>query len=184
MKKSLSNELQYIAFPHYIHYCHLIMWIFFLKKGKIILLDHLIMVIVQQTGVKKQKGGLCSDKTSFKTAINHLIGNCYFNIRNVLNVTIGILMEIDLVPFWENLFSIILQEWCSTCRNWGWGTCCSLSQSFWKKWLKVSAIVPKVLSKFYLFLKKLWRLLPSPQNFQSCYSLLYRRIHASLIFSW
>ena len=79
-------------------------------KGKIILLDHLIMVIVQQTGVKKQKGGLCSDKTSFKTAINHLIGNCYFNIRNVLNVTIGILMEIDLVPFWENLFSIILQE--------------------------------------------------------------------------
>ena len=160
------------------------MWIFFLKKGKIILLDHLIMVIVQQTGVKKQKGGLCSDKTSFKTAINHLIGNCYFNIRNVLNVTIGTLMEIDLVPFWENLFSIILQEWCSTCRNWGWGTCCSLSQSFWKKWLKVSAIVPKVLSKFYLFLKKLWRLLPSPQNFQSCYSLVYRRIHASLIFSW
>ena len=54
---------------------------------------------------KKTKGGLGFSKTSFKTAVNHLIENFYFNVGNVaMKQAIGIPMGFDPEPFWANLF--------------------------------------------------------------------------------
>ena len=59
----------------------------------------------------KTKGGLRFSKTSLETAINHLIGNCYFNIGNVtMKQAIGIPMGIDPAPFWANLFLYSYKE--------------------------------------------------------------------------
>ena len=64
---------------------------------------------------KKTKGGLGFSKTSFKaslkTAINNLIKNCCYNIRNVTKKqAIGIPMGIDPVLFWANLFLNFYEE--------------------------------------------------------------------------
>ena len=64
---------------------------------------------------KKTKGGLGFSKTSFKaslkTAINNLIKNCCYNIRNVTKKqAIGIPMGIDSVLFWTNLFLYFYEE--------------------------------------------------------------------------
>ena len=60
--------------------------------------------MVQHTGGRK-KGKLCFSKTSLKTAINHLIENCCFNIGKVtINQAIGIPLGIDPAPFWANIF--------------------------------------------------------------------------------
>lgn len=54
---------------------------------------------------KKTKGRLFFSKTSLKTGINLLTGNCYFNVANVtLKQVIDIPMGTDPAPFWENLF--------------------------------------------------------------------------------
>ena len=60
---------------------------------------------------KKAKEGLGFSKTSVKTAINLLIGNCYFNVANVtMKYEIGIPRRIDPAPFWENLFFYSYKE--------------------------------------------------------------------------
>ena len=44
----------------------------------------------------KTKGGLGFSKTSFKTAINHLIANCYFYVGNAtIKLVLGIPVGID-----------------------------------------------------------------------------------------
>ena len=54
---------------------------------------------------KKTKGRLFFSKTSLKTGINLLTGNCYFNVANVtLKQVIDIPVGTDPAPFWENLF--------------------------------------------------------------------------------
>ena len=60
---------------------------------------------------KKTKGGRGFRKTLLKTAINHLIENCYFNIWNVtIKQAIDISMGIDPAPFWANLFLCSYEE--------------------------------------------------------------------------
>ena len=60
---------------------------------------------------KKTKGGLGFSKTSLKTAINQLIGNCYFNVGNVtMKQVIGIPMGNDPAPFWPNRFLYFYEE--------------------------------------------------------------------------
>ena len=54
---------------------------------------------------KKTKEGLDFSKSSLKTAINHLIENCYFNVANMtMKQAVGIPVGIDSAPFWANLF--------------------------------------------------------------------------------
>ena len=58
---------------------------------------------------KKAKGGLGFSKSSLKTAINHLIENCYFNVGNVsMKQAVGIPIGIDSAQFCANLFFIFL----------------------------------------------------------------------------
>ena len=53
----------------------------------------------------KTKVGIGFSKTSLKTAINHLIENCYFNVGNVkMKQAIGIPTRNDPSSFWANLF--------------------------------------------------------------------------------
>ena len=60
---------------------------------------------------KKTKEGLGFSKTSLKTAINHLIKNCYFNIATAtMKQEIGIWMRIDSAPFWINIFLYSYEE--------------------------------------------------------------------------
>ena len=62
--------------------------------------------MVQHTGGRK-----LGDLVSRKTAINHLIQNCYFNVGNVtVKLTIGVPMEIDPAPFWSNFFLYYYEE--------------------------------------------------------------------------
>ena len=47
----------------------------------------------------------CFSKQSLKTALAHLIQNCYFSVGNVvMRQRVGIPMGIDPAPFWANLF--------------------------------------------------------------------------------
>ena len=65
------------------------------------------ITIVQHTegGGEKTKGRLEFSKTSLKTATNHLIENCYFNVGSVaMKEAISIPLGIDPAPFWANLF--------------------------------------------------------------------------------
>ena len=57
--------------------------------------------MLQHNVGRKQKGNeLRFSKTSVKTAINHLIENCYFNVENeALKQAIGIPMKIDPALF-------------------------------------------------------------------------------------
>ena len=51
------------------------------------------------------------NQTSFKTAINHLIKNCYFNVGNMtMKQAMSIPVEIDPAPFWANLFLYSYEE--------------------------------------------------------------------------
>ena len=51
---------------------------------------------------EKQRSDLVS---LLKTALNHLIENCYFNVGNVTTKQeLGIWMGIEPAPFWANLF--------------------------------------------------------------------------------
>ena len=54
----------------------------------------------------KTKGGLGFSKTSFKTAINHLIANCYFYVGNAtINWCLAFQWEsTDPATFWANIF--------------------------------------------------------------------------------
>ena len=55
--------------------------------------------LVQHTGRTKQKGNFFIE-TTLKTAINHLIGNCYSNVGNMtMKQSSGIPMGIDHAPF-------------------------------------------------------------------------------------
>ena len=59
----------------------------------------------------KTKRGVSFSKGSLKTAVSHLIGNCYFTVGNiVLRHAIGIPMGIDPAPFWANLFLYTYEE--------------------------------------------------------------------------
>ena len=59
----------------------------------------------------KNKKNVSFSKASLKTAISHLIENCYFTVGNkVLKQTIGIPMGIDPAPFWANLFLYTYEE--------------------------------------------------------------------------
>ena len=50
-------------------------------------------------------------KASLKTAVRHLIENCFFTVGNVvLRQAIGIPMGIDPAPFWANLFLYTYEE--------------------------------------------------------------------------
>ena len=54
---------------------------------------------------KKLKATIGFTKNSLKTAVRHLIENCFFTVGNVtLKQAIGIPMGIDPAPFWANLF--------------------------------------------------------------------------------
>ena len=78
----------------------------FSQEGTKVLLDYSTMV--QHTGGEKQRRDLIS---LLKTAINHLIANCYFNVENVTTKQeFGISMGIEPAPFWENLFYIPMKK--------------------------------------------------------------------------
>ena len=54
---------------------------------------------------KKGRTTIGFTKNSLKTAVIHLIENCYFTVGNItLKQAIGIPMGIDPAPFWANLF--------------------------------------------------------------------------------
>ena len=54
---------------------------------------------------------LRTNQTSFKTAINHLTKNCYFNVGNMtMKQAMSIPVEIDPAPFWANLFLYSYEE--------------------------------------------------------------------------
>ena len=60
---------------------------------------------------KKLKYGIGYTKNSLKTAVRHLIENCYFSVGNIiLRQAIGIPMGIDPAPFWANLFLYYYEE--------------------------------------------------------------------------
>jgi len=60
---------------------------------------------------KKSKYGVGFSKNSLKTAVRHLIENCFFSVGNiVLRQVIGIPMGIDPAPFWANLFLYYYEE--------------------------------------------------------------------------
>ena len=66
--------------------------------------------MAQHTGGRKIRG-LSFSQTSLKTAINHLIENCYFIVGNVtMKQATGIQMGIDPVPFWANFFLYSYEE--------------------------------------------------------------------------
>ena len=53
----------------------------------------------------KPKTSVSFTKNSLKTAVKHLVQNCYFTVGNVvMRQAIGIPMGIDPAPFWANLF--------------------------------------------------------------------------------
>ena len=53
----------------------------------------------------RPKTSVSFTRNSLKTAVKHLIQNCYFTVGNVvLRQAIGIPMGIDPAPFWANLF--------------------------------------------------------------------------------
>ena len=59
----------------------------------------------------KSKKAVSFSKTSLKTAVSHLIENCYFTVGDiVLKQAIGIPMGIDPAPFWANLFLYTYEE--------------------------------------------------------------------------
>ena len=54
---------------------------------------------------EENKKGLGFSKALINTAINHLIGNCYFNVGFVtIKKTMRIPMGIDLARFWAIFF--------------------------------------------------------------------------------
>ena len=60
---------------------------------------------------KKVKNGIGFTKSSLKTAVKHLIENCFFSVGNIiLQQIIGIPMGIDPAPFWANLFLYFYEE--------------------------------------------------------------------------
>lgn len=62
----------------------------------------------------KTKGGLGFSKPSLKIALNPLIVNCFFNVRNeTMKKAIGNPMEIDPATFWTNLFLYSYGEYIS-----------------------------------------------------------------------
>ena len=74
---------------------------FVFKGREKLLLDYLI--INQHPGGEK-KGGLGFSKTSLKITKNHLIQNCYFNVRNVtMKQAIGIPIVTAPAPLWANV---------------------------------------------------------------------------------
>ena len=61
---------------------------------------------------RTKKGvGVCFSKGVLKTALSHLIQNCYFTVGNIgMRQAIGIPMGIDPAPFWANLFLYSYEE--------------------------------------------------------------------------
>ena len=55
---------------------------------------------------KKTKAGLGFSKTALKTAINHLMEKCYFNVTTKQAISMGI----DPAPFWANPFLYSYEE--------------------------------------------------------------------------
>ena len=54
---------------------------------------------------KKPKTSVSFSRHSLKSAVKHLVQNCYFTVGNVvMRQAIGIPMGIDPAPFWANLF--------------------------------------------------------------------------------
>ena len=59
---------------------------------------------------KETKGGLFIE-TTLKTAINHLIGNCYSDVGNMtMKQSTGIPMGNEHAPFWASLFLYSYKE--------------------------------------------------------------------------
>ena len=55
--------------------------------------------------------GLSFSKATINIAINHLIGNCYFNVENVtIKNTISISMEIEPAPFGQKHFYTTMKK--------------------------------------------------------------------------
>ena len=53
----------------------------------------------------KPKSSVSFSKSSLKTAVKHLVKNCYFKVGDtVMCQAIGIPMGINPAPFWTNLF--------------------------------------------------------------------------------
>ena len=72
--------------------------------------------MAQHTGGIKQNAGLDFIKLSLKTAINHLIENCYFNVGNVtMKQAIGIPVGIDQHHFGQIFFYIPMKK--NTCHH-------------------------------------------------------------------
>ena len=79
---------------------------FVFKGREKLLLDYLI--IKQHPGGEGGggggRGGLGFSKTSLKITINHLIQNCYFNVRSVtMKQAIGIPIGTAPAPLWANV---------------------------------------------------------------------------------
>ena len=68
-------------------------------------------IMGKQLGEQKKKNSVSFSRNSLKTAVKHLIQNCYFTVGNVvLRQAIGIPMGIDPAPFWANLFLYRYEE--------------------------------------------------------------------------
>ena len=54
---------------------------------------------------------VCFSKSSLKSAVKHLIENCFFSVGNIImRQAIVIIMGIDPAPFWANLFLYTYEE--------------------------------------------------------------------------